>query len=774
MENLLIINEKPSQFQTFKEALGGESGTYGNFSYTLCHSYGHLFELKSPAELVSPENRERYSDWSNLSYYPWNYEDFSWQKRLKTGNSKEDTEFYKKAINAIKNKWAGHDAVVIATDTDPSGEGDLLGWEIIEAMGWTGKVYRLEFDDSVPSIQRSFTKIKDVSNKMENGAYLESKGREQFETLTMQLSKIAKIVAERANFKPSTQRVGRLKGVMLNLVYQRMKDIDEYVKKPFFEVKFKDQNNNVFSRKYTPDQDTFRYSDKQQAETNLQKYSDSAIVVKSKTIKKQEPSNLPDLGQVGILVGKYGFSDKKILDTYQAMYDNRVVSYPRTETNKIDEDQFAELLPLVNKIAKVVGVDPTLLTHRTLRKKFKTEHAEHGANRPWYKVPNSLDEVKDKYGDCGVAIYKEVAKAFLAILCEDYVYENQQAYLEKYPDFKCSINIPKELNYKQVFNGDALEEKKNDDGVGFTDKASSYIFEGSNTKPSKPNKAYILNFLKRENIGTGATRLQTLSEISQGADALIKVTKGTYSLTYNGRVQAILCLNTMIASPKITKKLQDGMKAVKARKMDYQKLPLSVKKIVEHDRPIMERNARLLAEDKRLAKMTPPKPKFVDKEKASGSFNGENITFSRAWSGHRFSDEEVQKLLAGEEISFNAKGKDGNIYKVSGFLAKQKVKGKDKTYYGFKLDRDKLKRDREKAREADPNRATGMFKGKKINFKRVWGGHRFSDDEVQKLLAGEKINFQAKSKRGTEYTATGTLAKQKFKGKAFYGFKKDK
>lgn len=381
------------------------------------------------------------------------------EKRLKKGKTAEDSTFYKKAFGAIKQKLPGHDVIVIATDTDTSGEGDLLAWEIIEATGWQGKVFRLNFDDSIPSIQRSFNIMTDVSNKMQNGDYLESTGREQFEMLTMQLSRIAKIVAYQANYKPNIQRIGRLKSVIVDLIYQRTRARDEYVKKPHYEVKYKDQSDNIFSRKFT-DEATFRHSNKTAANQELSTYSNNSVIIDKKEIKKQEPSSLPDLGQVGILVGKHGFKDKEILDTYQSMYDKRIVSYPRTETNKIDEDQFAELLPLVDKIARIVGVDPKLLTHRTLRKKFKTEHAEHGANRPWYNVPKSLDEIRNQYGECGVAIYKEVSRAFLAILCDDYVYEKQTAHLQNHPEFKSSINIPKELNYKLVFNEEELNEEK--------------------------------------------------------------------------------------------------------------------------------------------------------------------------------------------------------------------------------------------------------------------------------------------------------------------------
>ena len=36
-----------------------------------------------------------------------------------------------------------------------------------------------------------------------------------------------------------------------------------------------------------------------------------------------------------------------------------------------------------------------------------------------------------------------------------------------------------------------------------------------------------------------------------------------------------------------------------------------------------------------------------------------------------------------------------------------------------------------------------------IKFKRVWGGHRFTDEECQRLLDGEVISFTAKSARST-------------------------
>ena len=66
------------------------------------------------------------------------------------------------------------------------------------------------------------------------------------------------------------------------------------------------------------------------------------------------------------------------------------------------------------------------------------------------------------------------------------------------------------------------------------------------------------------------------------------------------------------------------------------------------------------------------------------------------------------------------------------------------------------------------------WKGKPERFKRVWSGHRFTDQEVVALKAGKKIEFQATSTRtGNEYTATGALGYSTFKGHKFFGFQLD-
>lgn len=679
---LLILTEKKSQMDDFVVALGGKTGNFqGQFDYVLTHSYGHILQLKEPQEMVGDDKKTRYSSWRSLKYFPWDEKDFSWAKKIVPGRMK--------TLKEVRDAAKDCDGIIIATDDDPSGEGDLLGWEIVNAIHWKKAVYRIRFEDQSPkSIIAAMRQMTDVTNQMEQGEYLEALARQRFDLLSMQLSRIAMIYAKKAGYRPKTMRIGRLKSAIVGLIFDRNTEIENYVKKPYFEVKFKDQNGNIFSRKFDPDKDKFRFAEIKGAKDDLANFASSSIVIDEKKLKKQTPPPLVDLGQIGILVGAKGYKDKEIIKTYQDMYQAQIVSYPRTEDTQVTLEQFNELLPLVDQIANVIGVDSKLLIRRKPRLKFITKQAAHGANRPGLKVPKSLEQLEKRFGKIGVEIYQVVAKSYLAMLAEDYVYEAQKAHLAKYPDFKSSIQLPKEMNYKLIFDDRDLSDEEEIVAHEFKDPAAPFVYEGANPKPGKPTKKFILNFLKKHNIGTGATRLQTLAEISSGKGSLASLYRGGYILNYEGQVQAILSKGSMIASPKITKRLFDGMDRVKRKELDYQLIPQSMQTIVRHDMPIFETNSTILDQNATLQKLASKhqtktvSKKVASKDKVTGKFNGEEISFNQTWGGHKFTQQEVADLLAGKTITINYRSKRGAQKSVSGKLAKQSYKGR--SFYGFK------------------------------------------------------------------------------------------
>ena len=149
-------------------------------------------------------------------------------------------------------------------------------------------------------------------------------------------------------------------------------------------------------------------------------------------MKSTAPPKLIDLASLSAKLSTSGVSAKEVLNTYQKMYEAKVVSYPRTEDKVITPEQFNDLLPLVDKIAGVVGVDTSLLTHKSPRSTHVKTGGAHGANRPGPNVPKKLDDLV-QYGSCAPMIYEILAKNYLAMLAEDYEYEQQKGHVTDYP-----------------------------------------------------------------------------------------------------------------------------------------------------------------------------------------------------------------------------------------------------------------------------------------------------------------------------------------------------
>ena len=175
MAEYLILTEKKSAADNFSKALGGTSGNFDGHSYQIVHAQGHLMELREPKDQVASDLKERYGSWDPENM-PWNLADFNWTKEpTKAGN-------IRKILSQIKQASQNAQAIVIATDNDPSGEGELLAWEIINEIGWHGKVYREYHDDETPkSITKAIRNLKDVSDQTKDGDYLKANVRSRWD-----------------------------------------------------------------------------------------------------------------------------------------------------------------------------------------------------------------------------------------------------------------------------------------------------------------------------------------------------------------------------------------------------------------------------------------------------------------------------------------------------------------------------------------------------------------------------------------------------------------
>lgn len=652
-----ILCEKPSAARNFSKALGGNSGIFNNEQYVIASSVGHLFEFVEPKDMVSKDRSAYYATWA-LGNLPWNENDFLW-KRVQKNNT---SDISSKILSSFKDC----DEVVIATDFDPSGEGDLLAWEIIQELNITPKkISRMYFqDESISQIQKAFKDRKTIT--IDNPDYNKALFRSKWDYMSMQFSRVASLLTG------MTLREGRLKSGMAVIVGDGLKAVKEYKKVPFYQWRFRDENGIVYISENEPKEKTHPLS---------KKYESSAVIIDNTVNKSTAPPKLINLSTLSAQMAQtFGIKANDVLEIYQKMYQDQIVSYPRTEDTCITIEQYNELLPYANRIAQVVGVEPSLLTHDQRKTHIKKGMA-HGANRPGTNIPKSLDYLDEKYGKGASKIYYILARSYLAMLCEDYTYDHQEGHLEKYPDFKGYTNKCTSMGWKAIYKDLSEDDFSDSDTVLLGKNAEPFEHEGFPKKPPTPTVKWLMKELEKQNIGTGATRTSTFAVISNSKDktALLKENKGKITLTEAGKLSYTLLQDTHIGSLDITKKVSDQMKLIADGSGDEKTYLKEIEKFVKEDMTIMQKNLKSVKDEFPDVK--------VSKEKVRGIYipTGLSVSFNRVWSDHVFTTEEIERLLNGETITFQSKTKKGKRYLAKGALEEQEYKGN--TFWGFSLEK---------------------------------------------------------------------------------------
>lgn len=703
---IVILAEKPSQARNFAKALGGTTGTYNGENYSIVAARGHLYEFSSPEEQVPAALKDQYHSW-DIKNLPWDEKQFAWKRE-----KKKDTAA---TIRDIKTAAKSADEFVVATDNDPTGEGQLLAFEIIMENNIKAKKFsRMWFDDEAPaSIQKAFKTRTPIPDLYKDPDYVKAQYRSQWDFLSMQFTRVATKLGDGR----SVLRQGRLKSAMVLLVGDQLKAVNGYKKVPFYTNKFKDENGNIF---VSPDEPMY----KTKAEVP-QNYSSSQVVVDSKTKKSSAPSKLIDLAGLSAQLASKGIKAKTVLQTYQKMYEAQIVSYPRTEDKCITPEQFNDLLPKIDKIAKLVDVDPAILTHRIPRATHVKTGMAHGANRPGSNVPSSLAEL-DKYGTGAKDIYVILAKSYLAMLAEDYIYEQQKGHVKDYPQFVGTANVPLSQGWHQV-SYDA-DDDADVSSLALGTKADPFVHEGFPPKPQVPSMKWLMKQLEKHDVGTGATRTSIYAEVTndRAKYPLLVEKRGKLSMSDYGQMSYMLLPGTHIGDLAMTETLMKEMKDISQGKADPAACLAKVKQLVKDDIKTMEANGETMR--KELGK-TMATGNFEEKEKYEGTWNGKSVKFSRTWGGHRFTDEECEALCNGDEIEvFGLKSKAGKEYGVTGKLSEQSYNGHK--FVGFER--------------------TGF--ANKPGVPNSWCKHEFTAEEKTQLEAGTVVHIEgAVSKKGNVF-----------------------
>lgn len=653
-----ILTEKPSAARNFAKALGGQSGTCNGESYVIAFARGHLFELKQPVDQVDPSKRAKYASWS-LSELPWDVNDFAFEREKKKDTSK--------LLADIKKTLGSCDELAIATDSDVSGEGGLLAWEIISELGLDRKpISRMYFTDESPaSIQKAFVSRKRLTSMEDHDEYRMAWLRSRWDFLSMQWTRIASELVD----KRAIVRQGRLKSAMIVLVGDQLKAHNEWKKVPFYEPRFRDENGVMY---IDPDAQRFAH----ESDVDLSGLHASSVTVDSTTMKRSGPPRMLDLAGLSALLSAKGVKAAEVLGIYQKMYESQVVSYPRTDDKHVTKEQYAELVRNAPAIARAVGIDPSLLTHTAARSTHVKDSGAHGANRPGPNIPSSLAEVESKYGKTGAMIYELLARSALAVLAEDYEYEAQKGHVTDFPAYVGSCSVPKKQGWKAVLGGASMADDDDDanNGAGLGTQAKPFVHEGVPPRPAAPTVKWLMKQLERRDVGTGATRTSTFAEVSSSKARypLMDETKGRISLTETGEMSYRLLPGTHIGDLAITERVFSDMKAVAKGERQADDVLAEVARLVTDDIAVMTANAQTMRKDLGMGD-------YVEKEYFEGTWQktGAHVRFNRTWSGHRFTDQECMDLLAGKDIEITATSKrTGDDFTVIGSFGEYEFEGR--------------------------------------------------------------------------------------------------
>lgn len=721
-----ILCEKATAADKFAKALGGRSGIFEGEPYVIANTFGHIFELKAPDAQVPMALKEQYASWEP-DLLPWDETQFKWERQLSKG--------HKDTLARIKKAFTGCDEIVIATDDDPSGEGDLLAWEILEYLQIPVKKYTRAYfeDESVSEILKAMRGRKQVQ-MYTDPAYLKAWFRTRWDMLSMQWTRLATKFGDGR----SVIRQGRLKSAMVQIVGDGLAAVAAYKRIPEYQNRFRDENGVLYTN---PEEPLY----KTEAEVP-RPYHDSPVIKDSAVMKKTAPPKLVDLSTLSARLAPKGFTASQVLKVYQEMYQDLVVSYPRTEDAKITIEQFNDMAPLVDKIAAVIGVDSNLLTHRQPRNTHIAQGMSHGANRPGKKVPASLDALEAKYGKCGVEIYKILAASFLAMFAEDYEYEAQTGHVKDYPKFVGKVSVPKKIGWKAVFRD---EDDVIDDCLGLGTQASPIVFEVVPPKPPTPTQKWLMAQLKRRNIGTGATRTSTYADVTNARSKypLLVDKRGKITMADCGEMSYHLLPGTHIGSLDLTEKVWAQMKEVEKGIGDADVFLSEVASLVIADRDVMRANGEKMRSALGVS-MKAGASAYVE-----GVWNGQEQKFKRNYRNHEFTDDEVSRLFAGEKVTLTLTAKSGSKYTWVCWLSPD-CEYNGRKYFGV----------------------TGEFgkaDDKTPSCPAQWSGHKFTKKEVSALEAGKTIEVKnlVSKRTGNKYSAKLSLEWREAEGQWPAGWK---
>lgn len=328
----LVIAEKPSVSQAIAKVIGAYKSEDGYLSGRDClvsWCLGHL------AEYVSPEIYDE-------KYRFWQYQDLpiipqDWQLAI-SKDKREQFEVLKDLLNRS-------DIAYVVNACDAGREGELIFQRVYELSGSALPIKRLWISSMEDmAIRKGFEELKDGS--VYENLCQAAISRAQADWLIGMNATRAFTTTYGKTFK-----VGRVQTPTLAMLVERQERIDGFQKEAYYKVALTHKGMVFVSENMADEKEADRLAascEKKQA----------VIQKLSKEQKKSSPPKLYDLTSLQREANRYyGYTAKKTLDILQELYEEKLVTYPRTDSQYVTEDMAETVAELVSGLS---GMFPKL------------------------------------------------------------------------------------------------------------------------------------------------------------------------------------------------------------------------------------------------------------------------------------------------------------------------------------------------------------------------------------------------------------------------------
>ena len=349
----LVIAEKPSVAMALASVIGARSrrdGFVEGNGYLVSWCVRHLVGLCDAADY-------------DERYRKWNYDDLpivpeKWKKKILEGT--------KKQFGILQTLMNRNDVTEVICGTDAGREGELIFRLAYEQAGCRKPVKRLWISSlEEKAIREGFQNLKDGS--CYDDLYRSALCRAQADWLVgINASRLFSVLYNK-NLK-----VGRVQTPTLAMIVERNQKVTNFKKEQYFEV-------HLFCRDLEAVSD--RMNSLEEAEQLVKQCQGKRcqITRDEEQTKTVQPPKLYDLTTLQRDANRIlGYTAQETLDTAQSLYEEKLITYPRTDSQYLSDDmeqtaeELAELLDGDLDFLELEDYEPAV--DRTLNSSKVSDH----------------------------------------------------------------------------------------------------------------------------------------------------------------------------------------------------------------------------------------------------------------------------------------------------------------------------------------------------------------------------------------------------------------